>query len=144
MALEFFRYFGEAVALLTLVLLYLVAAWSYPLLPDRVPRHFNLRGEPDAWAAQDQIWLLPVAAFLLYVLVTLPLLLGWSPPSLSPLGLTFLALLKGEWLLCFLWIEWRTVEVAHGRAQGLGVAFLPVWLLVTCATLLGLTVWGTR
>src|SRR5262245_26171212 len=65
MALEFFRYFGEAVALLDLVLLYLVAAWSHPLLPDRVPRHFNLRGEPDAWATQDQIWLLPVAAFLL-------------------------------------------------------------------------------
>ena len=34
MAVEFARVFGEAVALLTLVLLYLVAAWSYPLLPD--------------------------------------------------------------------------------------------------------------
>jgi hypothetical protein len=143
--MDLFRYLGEVIALGALVTLYLVAAWNYPMLPERVPRHFDARGLPDAWGAPGSIWVLPVIALPLYALCTLPLLLaeiGRHPAP--PLEAAVLAWLKAEILIIFLWIEWRSVEVAYERAAGLGAAFLPVTLVVVAATTLLLVLPGLR
>jgi uncharacterized membrane protein len=143
MAMDLLRILGEVIALGGLVALYLVAAWNYPMLPERVPRHFNARGLPDAWGNKSSIWALPVIALPLYALCTLPLILteiGRHPAP--PTEAAVLAWLKAEMLLIFLWIEWRSVEVAYERATGLGAAFLPVTLLVIAATVLLLVLPG--
>jgi Protein of unknown function (DUF1648) len=144
-AFDLFRFLGEAIAMGALVVLYLVAAWNYPMLPERVPRHFDARGLPDAWGGRSVIWTLPVIALPLYALCTLPSLLtelGQRPePPLEPV---VLAWLKAEVLAIFLWIEWRSVEVAYGHVAGLGSAFLPVTLLVIVATTLLLVLPGLR
>jgi Protein of unknown function (DUF1648) len=144
-AYDFFRFLGEAIALGALVALYLVAAWNYPMLPARVPRHFDARGRPDSWGGRSVIWTLPVIALPLYALCTLPPLLtelGQHPAP--PLEEAVLPWLKAEVLAIFLWIEWRSVEVAYERAAGLGSAFLPVTLVVIAATTLLLVLPGLR
>lgn len=145
MAMDLLRILGEVIALGALVALYLIAAWNYPMLPERVPRHFNARGLPDALGNKSSIWALPVIALPLYALCTLPLILteiGRHPAP--PMEAAVLAWLKAEMLLIFLWIEWRSVEVAYERATGLGAAFLPVTLLVIAATMLLLVLTGLR
>jgi len=48
---------------------YLVAA-NYGSLPDEIPNHFNLRGEPDDWSGKGTILLLPGLAAFMYLLMT--------------------------------------------------------------------------
>lgn len=45
--------------LLLLIVAALFAVFAYPRLPERVPVHWNLRGEPDGWSSRE------TAAFLL-------------------------------------------------------------------------------
>ncbi len=52
-----------------------IIAW--PHLPDQIPIHFNLQGEPNDWGSRGMIWLLPgiyfwVAGFLQLVTLRLP------------------------------------------------------------------------
>jgi uncharacterized membrane protein len=37
-------------------------ASAYPHLPDRIPMHFNMAGEPDRWGGRGGLVLLPVMA----------------------------------------------------------------------------------
>lgn len=45
---------------------------AYPDLPDKIPTHFNARGEPDGWRPKTWINLLilPIGQIGLYILVT--------------------------------------------------------------------------
>lgn len=45
--------------LLILVLSYTVTAMVYSKLPDKVPMHWNIRGEVDGWGGRQSVWLLP-------------------------------------------------------------------------------------
>ncbi len=33
--------------------------WFYPRLPDRVPMHWNFRGEIDGWGSRSSVWFMP-------------------------------------------------------------------------------------
>lgn len=54
----------------------LAAVWAIALaarlggLPERIPTHFGLSGQADGWGTANQIFLLPVVALGLYVLLT--------------------------------------------------------------------------
>src|SRR2546421_5970858 len=69
----------------------LLYAWVlYPALPDRIPIHWNIRGEVDGWADKDTaIYLMPGAmALLIGMLVALP----WLSPrnfAIEPFRDTF-------------------------------------------------------
>jgi uncharacterized membrane protein len=40
---------------------FLATAVFYPSLPERVPMHWNLRGEIDGWGSRASIWIMPGA-----------------------------------------------------------------------------------
>ncbi len=49
-----------------LLALFAGSAWAYPRLPERVPIHFDLAGQPDAWQSRSVGWfLLPAVALFL-------------------------------------------------------------------------------
>ncbi|HEX6909097.1 MAG TPA: DUF1648 domain-containing protein [Longimicrobium sp.] len=49
-----------------LLALFAGSAWAYPRLPERIPIHFDLTGQPDGWASRSTGWfLLPVIALAL-------------------------------------------------------------------------------
>lgn len=68
------------IALLVAALIY--TAIVYPALPDLMPIHWNLRGEPDGWAEKRYaVWMMPgMMALLLAFLPALPAL---SPRQFS-------------------------------------------------------------
>src|SRR5579863_833739 len=39
-------------------------------LPDRIPTHFDISGQPNAWGSPQFLWLLPVVGTGLYLLMT--------------------------------------------------------------------------
>ncbi|HEY2156324.1 MAG TPA: DUF1648 domain-containing protein [Isosphaeraceae bacterium] len=49
--------------------------WFYPRLPDRIPMHWNIRGEIDGWGSRNSVWLTPcVMLGLLGLFAILPAL----------------------------------------------------------------------
>ena len=91
---------------------------SYWRLPERIPCHFNLRGEVDAWSGRATIWLLPVLGFVLYGIMTA---VTWSQlpgPMIFRLGL-----LKAAMLAMFLGIERSIIQVSLGQARRMHWSF---------------------
>ena len=68
------------ITLVAAVLIY--TAIVYPALPDLMPIHWNLRGEPDGWAEKRYaVWMMPGTMALLLAL--LPALPALSPRQFS-------------------------------------------------------------
>lgn len=51
-----------------------LAAWDS--LPERVPTHWGISGEPDAWGSRSSLFILPLAALGILALLTLLLRIG--------------------------------------------------------------------
>ena len=136
----------ETVALLFAFLpfAYLLAVWSD--LPATVPTHFAASGVPDGWGPRKALWLLPGIGLVSYF--------GLSALALIPHRLNFVVAITAEnaerqYLIArqlllgiklsisilFGVVLWGSVQVAQGRAAGLGIEV--VWVILA---FLGFTV----
>jgi uncharacterized membrane protein len=61
------RYWWLAAAIL--LLLWVMTAVVYPLLPERVPVHFGLDGQVTRWEYRSAFWLLPGIASLHMIMI---------------------------------------------------------------------------
>ena len=62
-------YFLLGVTAFALLLMLGLIVYYYDLLPERIPTHFNLRGEPDDYGRKSTLWFVfGIAALLLLVL----------------------------------------------------------------------------
>jgi uncharacterized membrane protein len=66
------------IALLILAAVWAGSAWVYPVLPQRVPTHWNIQGQVDGWG--DKTW----AVFLTPMIMIVFLILFAFLPALSP------------------------------------------------------------
>lgn len=139
----------EIVALLLLLLTWGMTAYavlgSNPL-PARIPTHFNAAGQPDGWGTPSMLWLMPVVAAVIYLLMSLvaryPAAFNFpmrtAPAArrrLEGIALGMIAWLKAEVVGLFAWIQYQTVQFAR-RGQGtLSVMFLPAVLVVVFGTI---------
>lgn len=121
-------------------------AIHWTALPERVPTHFGPSGRPDAWGSKTSLLLLAAFSIVLYsgltVLARYPHKYNFpvriteeNAPRQYLLARSFMGWLKVEvvWLLAY--IERKTIQVALGEAQGLGVLFLFAFLAFLFATL---------
>jgi uncharacterized membrane protein len=130
----------EAVALALLILMFVTVAAYWSELPERVPRHYGASGNPDRWGGRGGMWLMPIVSAGLYALLTagsryqrpplvnLPFSVDRSRPEAQKLLLRMTILLKAILMLMNSYISWAGINTALGRAQGLGRAFLPIFL----------------
>jgi len=130
----------EAAALFALggMFVWLLLHWGS--LPESVPSHYNAAGEPNAWSSKASMWLLPLVGAGLYALISviggmnrvwnLPAGVDRNVSEVQSVVLRLLAVLKAGVTGMFAYISWTGINVALGRAQGLGAAFLPVVLAV--------------
>lgn len=67
---------GELPLLLIILAMFLVSIYFYPLLPDKVPTHWNFRGEIDGYSGKLMgALLMPVINLIMYILfILLPLM----------------------------------------------------------------------
>lgn len=61
---------SEATSVLFLLVSILMVVFSLPNLPDIVPNHFNLNGEPNKYGSKYFLWVGPAVALFMYVLLT--------------------------------------------------------------------------
>ncbi|HET6208087.1 MAG TPA: DUF1648 domain-containing protein [Terracidiphilus sp.] len=143
------RKIAEALALLLVVFIVATTAWAvwgpHPL-PDRIATHFDAAGNPNGWGRPGMLWLMPVMATAIYLLMTwvarfpsafnFPIgLPAAARPRLEAIALIMIAWLKLEVVALFAWIQCQTIAFARQGHGTLPALFLPMVLLVVFGTI---------
>jgi uncharacterized membrane protein len=115
-------------------------------LPDRVPTHFDVSGQPNAWGSADFLWFLPIVATGVYVLLTvlgsirfrrynLPVRVTEANlPFIQDQTILMMAWIKCEILSLFVYVQWSIVQSARNGAFRLSPLLIPVFLAVIFST----------
>lgn len=118
---------------------FLIIIWGK--MPDQIPKHFGIDGKVDAWAHKPFILFMPIFGFALNVLLSVlelfPRIYNY-PVEITENNAEFmygnarkmLTWVKFVILLTFSYITVQTARVALGQAKGLGLFFLPVFLVL--------------
>ena len=119
-------------------IVYLVSSWK--IIPSEIPAHYNVLGEVDRWGSKGEMLILPLIGLLMWIGMTV---LEKFPHVYNYINLTkenahaqylngrlLINVLKNEIVLLFSYITWKSVQVAIGEQDSLGVWFLPVFLII--------------
>ncbi|ACZ37661.1 DUF1648 domain-containing protein [Sphaerobacter thermophilus] len=146
-----FEIVGELLALIGIIVTVAILLYAWPDLPDRVPTHFGVTGEPDSWGSKTSVLFPPLVMMALYAGLTIlnrfPHIFNYprviteeNAPRQYRLARTLMTWLKAELVWLFAFLEWSIVRTAQGESTGIGVVFLPVMLIVLFGTL-GIYFW---
>jgi hypothetical protein len=132
----------EIVALGGILCTVLALLQSWGNLPESIPIHFGITGQPDHWGSKSILWLLPTMGTCLYLVLTLspllPQLLDSPFPIPEDRGEGLLGLvrelfgwMKVQIIWLFFLINWQMIQVGLGQASAIatisiftGVIFL--------------------
>jgi uncharacterized membrane protein len=114
-------------------------------LPDRIPTHFDLAGNPNGWGSPAALLFLPAVAVALYLFISVTALfpatfkypLRVTPenrPRLQALSLCMIAWIKVELACLFVWIQWSIIESARNGRWGLSPMTVPLFLVAVFGT----------
>ena len=119
-------------------IIYTIVIWSQ--IPDQVPAHYNGAGEVNRWGSKWELIILPVIAALLAVFMTF---LEKHPEwhnymKLKENNIEFqyknsrlmMNVLKNECVLLFIFLTYKTEQIAMGNTDTIGTAVLPISLAV--------------
>lgn len=135
---------GISVLGIVIIVLTLFIFWSH--IPDRIPTHFGQSGKADAWGGKGSLLLLPVFASIIYII----LLVAESFPhtynylcKITEQNAEFqyrnarmlIGCMKLIIIYLLVYIEWKLVQVALNKAEGLGIGFLPVFIIILFGTI---------
>lgn len=131
----------EIIGISGIIALIVLPAAFYNSLPDEIPTHFGFTGKPDDFSGKAAIWMLPTIgvvlyaglSFLNYFLVRKEIASKISPGAgakQKQSAFRLLQFVKAMLAISFAYIEFATIQTALNRAEGLGVWFLPVFLIL--------------
>jgi uncharacterized membrane protein len=139
----------EVAGFLVLAILYWItwSAFNGPQpLPLRIPTHFDISGQPNAWGSPQTLWLLPVIGTGLYLLMTalgsirfrrynLPVRVTEANlPFIQDQTAIMVAWIKCEVLGLFTYIQRNIIQGARAGEFHLPAMMIPAFLLVIFAT----------
>ena len=136
----------EFIAFAMIIIQVLLLVFYYNDLPDRIPTHFNGAGEPDGFGSKTTVFLFPGITLFIYILLTVaarfPHFYNY-PVKITDrnaeiqyrLAIRMLRITKVLVLLMFAYLNYKTILTAIGKATGLGLVFLPVFLLLLFGTI---------
>lgn len=114
---------------MTIVASFALAIVYFDSLPERIPIHFGLNGQPDGWAGKAMIFVLPSMGLFSFILLCLA---GKFPQFSKKPWLTeeqnqrrfeasrrILPWLNLQIGAMFAYIEWETIQTANGVANGI-------------------------
>jgi uncharacterized membrane protein len=137
----------EAAGWALVVILVASAFYFYSKLPGIIPVHFNFTGQPDSFGKKHTILLLPVIGLVSFAVLTLlnqvPFKFNY-PAKITPenamkqytLMTRMIRYLKFILCLVFSAVTILTYETAIGKANGLGIWFVPMTLALILLPLL--------
>lgn len=116
-------------------------------LPERIPTHFDMAGNPNGWGSPVGLLLLPIIGLAVYLFMTVismfPSTFHFSMqvtaenrPRLVALAISVIAFCKLEMLCLFLWIQHTIIEAAR-TPQHIFTAtrnLIPIWVVVILGT----------
>ncbi len=134
----------EDASLILLIVFWLVVIQQFLVLPDIIPTHFNAAGIPDDYNSKASLFLLPVIATALYILLTL---INRNPHQFNyPLKITpenarwqytlatrLIRMIKIAIVLTMFLVLLLIVLSANGDTKGLEVWILPAVLTLIFA-----------
>jgi uncharacterized membrane protein len=114
---------------------------SWPALPQRIPSHFNMAGEPDGWSGRSILILLPVVSLTLYLMLTIfssfPHIYNYPFPITEKnanrqysLARSLLLAIDVEITWLFAYIQRTSIQVALGHLKGLGPLFIMIFVSI--------------
>jgi uncharacterized membrane protein len=115
-------------------------------LPDRIPTHFDISGQPNAWGPPGFLWFLPAVAAGIYLLLTVLGSIRFRrynlPVAVTEGNLSFLqeqtilmvAWIKCELLCLFAYLQWSIIQSARSGLFRLSPLLIPVFLVVVFST----------
>jgi uncharacterized membrane protein len=120
------------------MIIFVCIKWSQ--LPDRIPGHYNIRGEVDRWGSKGEILTVPIMASFLYILLTVISFFpsSWNLPvkitetnreKLYECSRNLLITLKVEIVTVFFYLTYNVAT-----AKKLAFSFMPVFLLTLFGT----------
>jgi uncharacterized membrane protein len=139
----------EAVCLGLLAVLFWISYWALngpESLPDRIPTHFNIAGQPNAWGSRDFLWFLPCVAAGLYLLLTVLGNIRFRrfnlPVRVTEANLPFIQLqtiimvawIKCEILCLMTYLQWSIVQSTRNGTFRLSPLLIPVFLVAIFST----------
>jgi uncharacterized membrane protein len=138
----------EAIGLAALAVLFWVtyrALYGPDPLPDRIPTHFDIAGQPNGWGPPSALLLLPAVAVSLYLVMTLvaqfPSAFNYpvrvtaeNRPRLQARALSMIAAIKVEMVCLFACIQWSIVDGARQQRFNLSPTLVPLSIVVIFAT----------
>lgn len=141
---------GTALDVLTVFLLFSFfgGVWYYfRLLPDEIPIHFDFKGDVNNYANKKTIFLLPLIGTVLAGFLTL---LGRHPETFNYTvkitlenaerqyrnALLMMRVMRIVIVFVFMLIDWEVIQIALGQSEGLGVWFLPIFLIAVFAPII--------
>lgn len=132
----------DLTSLLLLILILAIPSYYYQSLPDRIPTHFNGRGEADGFGPKYMIWVLPIISLCMYAMLTF---LQRIPHTFNYLqeitmdnaekqyrgGISLMRFMK-LWILgLFLYLVYASIQNALGNQEGIGRYFIVIVLVVS-------------
>lgn len=112
----------------------------WPVLPEIVPTHFGISGEPDGWGGKASLFLLPVTGTFLYVcmwfLSKYPHIYNYpvtitedNAPGQYLMGRKIINWMRTFVVVLFGCLEWISIQTALGNSPGPGPWFIAVVVL---------------
>ena len=116
-------------------------------LPERIPTHFNSSGQANGWGPPSSLWLLPMVAVGLDLLISVVALFpaafnfpvratAVNRPRLEALTLQMIAWLKVELTCLFLYIQWSIIQSVRGGRGTLSPLIVPLFLAAVFGNIL--------
>ena len=134
-----FDYIIESITIIGLIVLFVLCIIYYGRLPDSIPTHFDLQGNPNSYGSKGSIWFLPILGAILYVGLTIlsnyphtfnyPVnITSENAARMYKKGIMILRLLKLIIIGLFLYINFKTIEIGLGISENISTINLPVIL----------------
>lgn len=123
---------------------FIIAKWN--VIPAEVPSHFGPSGMPDDWSGKETLIFLVVLNLLLYLALTIvcrfPHIYNYpwkitaeNAQDQYQIARYLMVFLKTEIVWLLLYIESIAMLVSLGIVEGMGKAFLPVFLVIIFGSL---------
>ncbi len=114
-------------------------------LPQRIPTHFDMAGNPNGWGPPNTLLLLPIVATGAYLLITVLAGISTSfnyPVRITAQNLPFIqeqtrnmaSWIKVEMICLFSYIQSAIIEAARSSEFHLSGLMIPVFMLVVFGT----------
>ena len=136
-----FDKFLEWLGISGLLLLIMLPAYYFPQLPDIIPTHFGINGQPDAFGSKYQLWILPAVGIVLFtglsILARFPHVFNY-PGKITPenaaekyrMAAQLIRVLNVFLVFVFVYITFTAIRTAQGKQEGLGNWFIILFVLL--------------